>query len=165
MHYSIYLDFTCGVLWGLILRSSRWWASVIAHLRELLLGVHWRTSGYHRHVLHPREVVRRHPWVGHGMRWQSHTRFGHRVQAAGRNVRLKKTWQAGSQWATNKYVNWQLWAIECQVSAGFHFKTLPASVLLARQLYTEVKFFKGYLLSNHQPADSFSPKPTIQILL
>lgn len=73
--------FTCGILRGVILRSRRWGTCVVAHLWELWLGVHRRTSRYHRHVLHPREVVTWHPGVGHGMRWQRHTRFGHRVQA------------------------------------------------------------------------------------
>lgn len=81
---------TCGVLWGFILRSRWWWASVIAHLRELWLGVHWWTSGYHRHVLYSGEVVRWHPWVGHGMRW--HTGFGHLVHATGTNVSYHESW-------------------------------------------------------------------------
>lgn len=41
VHHSVYSSPTCGVLRGLILRRRRWWASVIAHLRELCLGVDW----------------------------------------------------------------------------------------------------------------------------
>lgn len=82
---------TCRVLWGLILRGRGWYAGVVAHFLQLLLRVHGGTSGNHRHVLDPREVVCRHPWVGHGMRRQRHTSFGHRVQATGREAKLKKT--------------------------------------------------------------------------
>lgn len=44
------------------------------------MWVHWRTSGYNWHMPYTRQVVGRHPGMGHGMWWKRHPRFGYRVK-------------------------------------------------------------------------------------